>query len=462
MSRAATPISKSLFQRKRGSMSAAAKFQEAPSSRGSWVERALQTAEGARGALKTSSLTNLIAEARGVWGKLLFPTQKLEDWKYTNPDSIAQGPYELAIGGDVSPIARELLSRARVTNLGACSEVVFLDGVYSADLSRLEPVAGVTIARASETLAPIGSLGLHTQESFAALATALFSDCVSITVKKGSVVEAPIHVVHITTSTSEGRVSTPRLRIDAEEASQVTVVESHVGAQGVRYLSLPVGELVASKGAVVDYYRIQLESEAASHVSGLSVEQHRDAVARAHIFSFGGALVRNNAHMVLNGAGAQSVINGLSLLSDGQHVDNTTTIYHREPNTESREHFKGIYAKESRGVFSGTIVVDKIAQKTNAFQSNQALLLSPNASIDSRPQLKIWADDVKCTHGATVGQLDADAMFYLQSRGISKDDARAFLVHAFASEVLTSVQCAPVKEYVEAAISERLEAEVVG
>lgn len=452
----ATPISKSLFQRKRGSMSAAVKIQAAPASTGSWVERALQAAESARGALNVSSLNTLISEARGVWEKLLFPTQKLEDWKYTNPDSIAQGSYELARGGDVSSTARELLARARLANLNACCEVVFLDGVYSAELSRIETTPGVTVARAAEATAPIGSLGLHKEESFAALATALFSDCVSITVTKGSVVGTPIHVVHLTTATSAGRVSTPRLRIDAEEASQVTVVESHIGEQGVNYLSLPVGEVVAAKGSVVDYYRIQLESEAASHVSGLSVEQHRDAVARAHIFSFGGGLVRNNAHMILSGSGAQSVINGLSLLSDRQHVDNTTTIHHREPNTESREHFKGIYAKESRGVFSGTIVVDKIAQKTNAFQSNQALLLSPNASIDSRPQLKIWADDVKCTHGATVGQLDADAMFYLQSRGISKQDARAFLVHAFASEVLTSVQCAPVREYVEEALSRRL------
>jgi Fe-S cluster assembly protein SufD len=439
-------------------MSAAVKIQSTPVSAGSWVERALQAATASQSAVTSASLAKLIAEARAVWSKLSFPSQKLEDWKYTNPDSIVQGPYEFGVGGQVSSAAKELLERARVSNLAACCEVVFVDGAYSAELSRIEPATGVTVARASETTSSIGSLGLHKEESFAALSTALFSDCVCVTVKKGSLVEAPIHVVHVTTDSSAGRVSTPRLRIDAEEATQITVVESHVGAPGTRYLSLPVGEVVAEKGAVVDYYRIQLESEEASHVSGLSVEQHRDAVVRAHIFSFGGALVRNNAHMVLNGAGAQSVINGLSLLSDSQHVDNTTTIHHREPNTESREHFKGIYAKESRGVFSGTIVVDKIAQKTNAFQSNQALLLSSNASIDSRPQLKIWADDVKCTHGATVGQLDADAMFYLQSRGISKHDARAFLVHAFASEVLTSVQCAPVKEYVETLVSERLAA----
>lgn len=438
-------------------MSAAAKIQETSVSTGSWVDRALHAAEVAQAGLKSASLSKLAAEARSVWSKLLFPSQKLEDWKYTNPNSIAQGPYDLALGGDASPAARELLDSAHVLNLRASCEVVFVDGVYSAELSRIEPATGVVVARASEATASIGSLGLHKEESFAALATALFSDCVSVTVKKGSVVEAPIHVVHVTTTASEGRVSTPRLRIDAEEASQVTVVESHIGAQGVRYLTLPIGEVVAASGSIVDYYRIQLESEAASLVSGLSVDQHKDSVVSAHIFSFGGSLVRNNAHMVLNGAGARSVINGLSLLSDSQHVDNTTIIHHREPNTESREHFKGIYAKESRGVFSGTIVVDKIAQKTNAFQSNQALLLSSNASIDSRPQLKIWADDVKCTHGATVGQLDADAMFYLQSRGISKQDARSFLVHAFASAVLTSVQCAPVKEYVERVISERLE-----
>jgi Fe-S cluster assembly protein SufD len=161
--------------------------------------------------------------------------------------------------------------------------------------------------------------------------------------------------------------------------------------------------------------------------------------------------------MLLRGANSQSLLNGLSLLSGTQHVDNTTLIHHIEPSAESREHFKGIYAGESRGVFSGTITVEKIAQKTNAFQSNQALLLSSDASIESRPQLKIWADDVKCTHGATVGQLDADALFYLRSRGIGEDAAKAFLVHAFASEVLSSVAVAPVKEYVEGIISSRLD-----
>jgi Fe-S cluster assembly protein SufD len=159
---------------------------------------------------------------------------------------------------------------------------------------------------------------------------------------------------------------------------------------------------------------------------------------------------------LLKGSGAMSVLNGLSVLSGTQHVDNTTLIHHIEPTIESREHFKGIYADESRGVFSGTITVDQLAQKTNAFQSNQALLLSPSASIETRPQLMIWADDVKCTHGATVGQLDDDAMFYLRSRGVGREEARGFLIHAFASEVLTSCKVEPLRQYVEAAISKKL------
>jgi Fe-S cluster assembly protein SufD len=237
----------------------------------------------------------------------------------------------------------------------------------------------------------------------------------------------------------------------------VVVVESHTGVEGACYLSLPITEIRADSNAQVDYYKIQVESTEAFHVSGLVAQAHRDAHVRNHIFSFGGALVRNNAQMLLRGAQSQAVLNGLSLLNAEQHVDNTTLIHHIEPSAESREHFKGIYSGKSRGVFSGTITVDKIAQKTNAFQSNQALLLSSDASIESRPQLKIWADDVKCTHGATVGQLDKDALFYLRSRGLSLEAAKGFLVHAFASEVLTSVQVNSVRDYVEQLISARLD-----
>ena len=199
--------------------------------------------------------------------------------------------------------------------------------------------------------------------------------------------------------------------------------------------------------------KFQGESHQAYHISNTAIEQGRDSTVRTHIFSFGGALVRNNVNVALKGSASNAVLNGLTVLRGNQHVDNATLIHHIEPSAESREHFKGIYADESRGVFSGTITVEKIAQKTNAFQSNQALLLSPKASIESRPQLKIWADDVKCTHGATVGQLDADALFYLRSRGISKETAHNFLIKAFASEVLLSVSNPLVRAHVESVLS---------
>jgi Fe-S cluster assembly protein SufD len=336
---------------------------------------------------------------------------------------------------------------------------VWVDGCFSAELSSADQVPGLFMARIAQRAQDaqgdslVGFSDAHCDESFVALATALLTDGISISVQRAASVAKPIHIINVTTGAAAGTVMTPRLVVDAGELSNITIVESHVALDGGSYLSLPVAEIRAQQGAKVDYVKFQNESRDAFHVSTIVVDQGRDAVVRTHVFSFGGALVRNNATVALKGSGSQGVINGLSVLSGSQHVDNTTLIHHIEPSAESREHFKGIYADHSRGVFSGTITVEKIAQKTNAFQSNQALLLSPTASIETRPQLKIWADDVKCTHGATVGQLDADALFYLRSRGIGRDVARNFLIHAFASEVLTSVGSLPVRGYVEQVLS---------
>jgi Fe-S cluster assembly protein SufD len=441
------------------SVSASSQQGDTPVSGVSWVEAVLRDAEGRQQAATLSpQVCSRIAQARQVWGSLLFPTPKLEAWKYTNPEAIAQGPFALPTKQDMVA-AQELLVKAAIPNLAESVRVVYVDGVYTPELSNSQAEKGLVLSRLSEGSKGelVGSMELHKEEAFAALATALLSDAVCISVERGKTLSAPIHVIHLVTNAAEGCVVSPRLVIDAQESSKITVVESHHGQEGVRYLSLPIAEIKAQQNAKVDYYKLQLESKAAYHVSGVIAESQRDAEVRGHIFSFGGALVRNNGQMLLRGANSQSLLNGLSLLSGTQHVDNTTLIHHIEPSAESREHFKGIYAGESRGVFSGTITVEKIAQKTNAFQSNQALLLSSDASIESRPQLKIWADDVKCTHGATVGQLDADALFYLRSRGIGEDAAKAFLVHAFASEVLSSVAVAPVKEYVEGIISSRLD-----
>jgi Fe-S cluster assembly protein SufD len=427
-----------------------------------WVSAALaQAGKLQEGVALPSEVRERVAQARGVWSKVLFPTPRLEAWKYTNTESISKGPFVVSAGPANDAGAVELFEQGVIKGFDTSSIVVFVDGVFSSKYSTIVSEAGVEVTRLSEgtqATRRVGDLGQHCEEPFAALATALISDCVCISVRRGHVARTPIQIIHIATNAMHGGVVTPRVRVDAAENSRVTVVESHVGAQSTRYLSLPMVELCAEQGAVIDYYKVQAESEAAYHVAGVTATQAKDSEIRTHLFAFGGALVRNNAQALLQGAGAQALLNGLSLLPQNQHVDNATSIHHIEPHAESREHFKGIYGDSSKGVFSGTITVEKIAQKTNAFQSNQALLLSSDASIESRPQLKIWADDVKCTHGATVGQLDADALFYLRSRGISQQDARAFLVHAFASEVLSSVSVAPVKERVEQMITQKLSA----
>lgn len=438
-------------------MSATVRKKALAEGQSSWVEGALNLAAERR-AKASSRVQELALEAAAVWNKVLFPTPSMEEWKYTNPEGIATGSFSLpSTGGSV--VSKQELEKFCIPGLKV-NRIVFVDGAYAENLSELQLQSGVTVHRVEDqNLSLVGSLRAHEGEPFAALATALLSDGLVLVIDRGVVAERPLHIIHITTKGAERCVFTPRLFIEAGESSQVTVVESHVSLDSREYLSLPVSEIRAASGAIVDVYTFQNESTAAFVVANTTVEQGRDSTVRNHIFSFGGKLVRNNVTVKLSGSNGNAVLNGLSVLCGSQHVDNATMIHHIEPSSESREHFKGIYSDTSRGVFSGTITVDQIAQKTNAFQSNQALLLSPNASIETRPQLKIWADDVKCTHGATVGQLDAEAMYYLRSRGIDRETARNFLVHAFASEVLTSVQLEPLKQYVEGVLTQKLEGE---
>lgn len=436
---------------------------------GAWVSAALNEVRNVRKGWGVPELDAVVASAAQVWERVLFPTSRMEDWKYTNPDKIARGSFAVLPSADVSQLtAEEVENTVGIVGLETY-KLVFVDGRFAQGLSSevlgKGRVTGLTVGVLSQpsdseargVLTGIGSLGAHNEEAFAALATALMTDAVAIEVAAGARIERPIQIVSICSEQGADGVLTPRVYVHAAEGASITVIESHVGAAGVRYLSLPVAEIRAEAGASVDYYKFQDESGAASHVSTTSVSQQRDARVSTHIFSFGGQLVRNNVYVALEGKGGNAVLNGLSVIGTDQHVDNTTHVHHIEPHCESREHFKGVYAGDSKGVFSGTITVEKDAQKTNAFQSNQALLLSPDASIDTRPQLKIWADDVKCTHGATVGQLDADALFYLRSRGIDYVTARSLLVHAFASDVLRGVSDAAVRGHVEERLSRKLE-----
>lgn len=234
------------------------------------------------------------------------------------------------------------------------------------------------------------------------------------------------------------------------------VIETYAGINDGGYFTNSVTEIFAKPGAKVRHAKLGFESAQALHLGKIGVRQERDSSVATLAFTIGGALVRNEVDPVLDGTGCEGVLNGLTILDDTQHVDNCTVIDHAQPNSESHELFKGIYLGKSRGVFSGTIIVRQDAQKTNAIQNNQSLLLSDEASIETKPQLKIWADDVKCTHGATVGQLDEDAMFYLRSRGIPLEAARNMLVHAFASDVLREETNESLRAYLETRLLQKL------
>jgi Fe-S cluster assembly protein SufD len=427
-----------------------------------WARSALDEARSRSASWASSALSELRSEGEKSWNKVLFPSPRLEAWKYTNTDVIAKGSF-LPSGTVSSEASAHVEQLLQASPDRSAFVVTFVDGAYARTLSSEGEIDGVTFARISElsdgrnedVAKHFGRSGAHSREAFAALATGLMEEGLSITVDRGATVKRAIHIVNL--STKSGVVFAPRLSLSVGEGASVRVIDSYIASGAEKYLSLPVCEITADPGALVEYYRIQDEAVSSYHVSFLWLEQGSGSTVNSHISSFGGALVRNNVEVLLAGSNAHSTLNGVTILDGSQHVDNATLIHHMEPSAESREHFKGVYAGRSRGVFSGTITVEPIAQKTNAFQSNQALLLSSDASIESRPQLKIWADDVKCTHGATVGQLDQDALFYLRSRGIGQEDARNFLVHAFASEVLASIKSEPVRDHVEAILSRKLD-----
>ncbi len=442
------------------------------STRALWTDVAIIAAQHHQSTWKSPAIRSLLSEAQASWSKLLFPTPKIESWKYTNTEPIAVGSFERKVPSTTKLSVDDLAPYLIPDTAGGsgAARLVWVDGVFSEQLSSADLPPGIeffttpqmTGGENEELATLVGSTGVHRSAEFAALATTLMSEIVCLRAKAGVVIQNPLQLLYVTTAESTGSVQVPRVLVVVGENAHLSVVESFVGVGAERYLSIPIVEAFVAQCGRFDHVKIQVEHESACHMSHTIVQQNRSSSASAHLFSFGGALVRNNVDVELLGSGCHSVLNGLSLLVGDQHVDNATNIHHVEPSSESRELFKGVYSDRSRGVFSGTIVVESEAQKTNAFQSNQSLLLSPNASIETRPQLKIWADDVKCTHGATIGQLDSEALFYLRSRGIDKESARHFLVRAFVSEVLTTVTCEGTRHRVAELISSKLEAVAQG
>lgn len=408
-------------------------------------------------------LASLRKTAIARFAELGFPTTRHEEWRFTSVEPISTTEFAPAEAAGLSVTAEQY---AEITEWDAgCSRLVFVNGRYADSLSNIaglpDGVRVCSLAEALRTDGPVveSHLGRHAEfddGAFTALNTAFAADGAFLHVPKGVVVEQPIHLVFVTTTADEALVSHPRNLIVAEAQSQSTIVESYYGFGDAAYFTNAVTEIVSAESAVVDHYKIQREGPAAFHKSNLNVHQFRASNVSSDVINLGGRLVRNDMNAQLDGEGAECMLNGLTVLRDDQHVDNHLRVDHLKPHCNSWEYFKGVYDDRSRGVFSGRILVAKDAQKTDAKQSNMSLLLSEESLVDSKPQLEIFADDVKCTHGATIGQIDDEAIFYLRSRGIDRGSARSLLVYAFAGESVGQIRIDTLREQMQSLLFTRL------
>jgi len=394
-------------------------------------------------------------------GDIGFPTVHDEDWRFTSLAPIVTTAFEPAGEATASVDVGSLESFALA---GCdCTRLVFVNGRFALGLSTLSPLpAGVRAGSLAQMLAGDRAalephLARHEdfqQEAFSALNTAFLTDGAFVSVPRGTVVEAPIHILYVTVPSDAPTAVHPRTLVVADDDSQVSVVEDFVSLGQGAHFSNAVTELVVGDGSVVGHYLIQRENRQAFHVSTLRAQQGRSSNLTSHTVLLGGALTRRNIHPVLAGEGAECLINGLFMANGRQHMDNYMKVEHASPHCASRQVYKGILDGQSHGVFHGRIIVHKDAQKTDAKQTNMNLLLSEDAQIDTKPQLEIYADDVKCTHGATVGQIDDEAIFYLRSRGIPEASARALLLYAFAGDMLQRMKIEPVRRHLEQLVTQ--------
>jgi Fe-S cluster assembly protein SufD len=390
--------------------------------------------------------------AMARFAELGFPTTHDEEWKYTNVAPIARIPFQPA-QRLATAAAAEALAAATIPAL-ACTQLVFVNGHYVPELSAQHGFSqGVEVGSLALAFASRPSwLETHLaryanveNQAFVALNTAFMQDGACVYIPRGRMVEVPIHLVFISLPQGEATVSHPRNLLVLDDNTQASVIESYIGLGTDVYLTNAVTEFVLGENAKAEHCKLQWESSSAFHIATMQVQQARSSTFVSHAIAQGGALARHDINVVLNGAGGENTLNGLFMATDQQHIDNQTRIDHVMPHCTSREFYKGILAGKSRGVFNGKIVVHKDAQQTDARQTNKNLLLSQDASIDTKPQLEIFNNDVKCAHGSTIGRLDENSLFYLRTRGLDEENARSLLTYAFASELVNRISLEPLR-----------------
>jgi Fe-S cluster assembly protein SufD len=400
-------------------------------------------------------------QAMSEFQQQAFPDTRVEAWKYTDLRSLKRRSFS-------PPIAPGKIDESALQpwlfNHEPMHRLVFVDGRFAPDQCPFPTwLNGVTLTslatvmqHSPDELEMVLGHTLGTDRpGFDAMNTAFLQDGAFIRLERDAVLEQPIHLLFISTGQTDA-MTTVRNVIQAGPGSAATVIESWVALNDASSLTNTITEIVLDENAVLQHYKLEQEGTAATHIGGLYVQQDSSSRLDAHSIALGGRLVRHELQVDLNGRGAACNLNGLTLTHGQQHVDNHTRIEHHQPQASSNEWYRSILEDRSRTVFSGRIVVHPGAQQTQAQQSNHSLLLSSEAEADARPQFEIYADDVQCTHGCTVGELDAEALFYLRSRALDEDAARSLLVYAFAADVLDRMHLDPVRHYLEQQLAERL------
>jgi Fe-S cluster assembly protein SufD len=395
-----------------------------------------------------------------------FPTKAIEDWKYTSLKPLLKQDYCL-FPTTKNPVGFKNIRKYLLNDIETYT-LVFVDGVFSSFLSTTTHDDCDICVLSSALNRPKYKMIVdnyfnkiaNKNESIAQLNTAFTIEGAFINVPKNTIVPKPIQIIYFSTGSEKEVLLQPRNLVIVGENSHVQIIERHQNLSDEATLTNVVTEIFANKRAVVDYYKIQNDTENSSLIDSTYVSQKMQSVASVNTFSFGGKLTRNNLEFYHEGEGITSNLNGITILNKKQHVDNTTLVKHKFPNCESHELYKGIYYDKSSGVFNGKVIVKHDAQKTNAFQQNNNILIDDGATINSKPQLEIFADDVKCSHGCTIGQLDETALFYMQSRGIPKKEARALLLYAFGNDVVEKIKIPQLKTKIAKFIADKLKVDL--
>ena len=409
-----------------------------------------------------SPIHNIRTSAIKKFQDLGFPNKKLENWKYTSLNQILKEDYTV-FAKQKNVINFKKVKDYFIDNIESY-KIVFVDGYFDPFLSQTSHEgidicimsAALNKAKYADVIKKYFNKISDEKDSLTSLNTAFSKEGVYIHVPKNTVVEKPVEVVHIATGNEAALMLQPRNLIVIEENSEIEIVESHRSLTSNPIFTNCLTEIFADRNANIDYYKIQNDNSTSSLIDSTFISQKRNSDVKVHTFSFGGKLTRNNLSFIQKSESINSTMNGLTIIDYQQHVDHHTLVHHANPNCESHQDYKGIFSGKSTGVFNGKIIVDKIAQKTNAFQQNNNILLEDNATVNSKPQLEIFADDVKCSHGCTIGQLDTDALFYLRARGIPKKEAKALLTYAFANNILESVKIPELKSKIKNIIAKKL------